>query len=546
MKQRQKKLWLFALLIVALFLFSACSSTDEDAGTDTKGGETEDQNDANEEENNGENESATNTGGDLNIAVSAQPPTLDAHMTTATVALDVSRNIFETLVAANENHESTPMLAESYEISDDGLTYTFKLREGVSFHNGQEMKAEDVEASMNRWLGLSARAKTLLEGSEFVATDDYTVELRLAEVASDTLDIMAGQGQFPAIMPKDVIESASEEGVQEIIGTGPLMLDEWKQDQYVKLTKFEDYAMREEPSSGFVGKKEVLVDNVYYHIVIDSATRLAGLQTDEYHLADSMPYDNYEILLNTEGVETHVLLDGSLNMFYNKKAGMMADPKMRQMINAVVESDSVMRASFANEDLYILSNSFMNPEQVNWASNAGEESYNQNDPEKAKQLAEELGYDGEEIRMLATRDYDHHYNASIVIKEQLEQAGFNVSLEVYDWPTLLQKRDEEESWDIFFTGTGYVTTPSQLLVLSKSYAGWPDDEKADQLLDEIRSSLDHEDAKEKWDELQAYLWDDYVSSTLFGHYTRIIGASENIEGFTAFEGIIPWNVSIKE
>src|SRR5690625_2271127 len=157
--------------------------------------------------------------GDLNIAVTAQPPTLDPHLTTATVALDVTRNIFETLVAPNENHESAEMLADSIEISDDGKKYTFHLREGVLFHNGEEMKAEDVEASMNRWLELSARAKMLLEGAEFIAVDDYTVELHLQEVSSDTLDIMAGRGQFPASMPKEVMDSAIADGVEEYIGT---------------------------------------------------------------------------------------------------------------------------------------------------------------------------------------------------------------------------------------------------------------------------------------------------------------------------------------
>src|SRR5690606_31249107 len=145
----------------------------------------------------------------LNIAVTAQPPTLDTHLTTATVALDITRNIFETLVTMDEDFVAVPMLADSIDISDDGLTYTFKLREGVMFHNGEEMVAEDVVASMNRWLASSSRAKMLLAGAEFVEVDEYTVQLNLQERASDTLDVMAGQGQFAAIMPKEVIEAAT-------------------------------------------------------------------------------------------------------------------------------------------------------------------------------------------------------------------------------------------------------------------------------------------------------------------------------------------------
>lgn len=523
------------MLSLAL-VFAACGTSNESSeneGTDS--------NQAAEEE------SAT-TGGDLKIAVSAQPPTLDVHLTTATVAIDITRNIFETLVTSNENFETVPMLAESVDVSEDGLTYTFKLREGVKFHNGDEMTAEDVEASMNRWLENSARAKMLLSGSEFVAVDDYTVELHLQERASDTLDIMAGQGQFPAIMPKEVIESATADGVEELIGTGPFKFEEWKQDQYVHLVKFDDYQARDDEASGLAGKKEALVDNVYYYIVTDPSTRLAGLQTGEYHIADSMPFNNFEQIQNTDGVEAHVFLDGTLNMFYNKKEGLMADEKMRQAVNAALDMEAVMMASFANEELYEISNSYMNPNVVNWATDAGSESYNVADPEKAKQLAAEAGYNGEEITILTTRDYEYHYNSAVVVQEQLQQAGFNVKLDVYDWPTLLSKRDDASTWDMFFTGTGYVTTPTQLLAVNSNYAGWTNSETITQLLGEIRSAETQEESKAKWEELQAFMWNEYLPSSLFGHYTRIVGVADSVENVNIFDGvgILPWNVSVKE
>src|SRR5690625_3855844 len=283
---------------------------------------------------------------------------------------------------------------------------------------------------------------------------------------------MAGRGQIPANMTKEVIDNAKEDGIQEYIGTGPFKFEEWKQDQYIRLVKFDDYVAQDEPTSGMVGKKEALVDNLYYHVVTDSATRLAGLLTGEYDITDSMPYDNYEQIKEANGVETHVFLDGSLNMFYNKKEGIMADANMRKMVNAAIDSEAVMHASFADEELYLLSPSIMNPEMVTWATDAGEEVYNQGDIDRVKQLMDEFGYDGEEIRLLATRDYDYHYNAAIVVKEQLEQAGMTVELNVFDWATLLESREDPSTWDIFFTGTGYVTTPSQLLQVSSEYAGW--------------------------------------------------------------------------
>ena len=96
---------------------------------------------------------------ELNIALTAQPPTLDTALTVSAVALDTAGNIFERFYTLNANYEPVPALAESVERSEDGLTYTFALRQGVKFHNGKEMTSEDVVASMNRWLVTSSRAK---------------------------------------------------------------------------------------------------------------------------------------------------------------------------------------------------------------------------------------------------------------------------------------------------------------------------------------------------------------------------------------------------
>src|SRR5690606_19978487 len=124
----------------------------------------------------------------------------------------------------------------------------------------------------------------------------------------------------------------------------------------------------------------------------------------------------------------------------------------------------------AHEDLFEVHSSYNNPEQAYFVSENGKDSYNQGDVEKAKQLLEEAGYNGEEVTMIASRDYDHHYSAAVVVQEMLEQAGMNINLEIYDWPTLNENITDPAKWDIFFTSTGYVTTPSQLLALNTDFS----------------------------------------------------------------------------
>ncbi len=483
------------------------------------------------------------SGGTLKIALNAQPPTLDTHLTTTTVALEVTRNIFETLVTQNAKQQPVPMLAESIDKSEDGLTYTFHLRKGVPFHNGKEMKAEDVKASMDRWLQQSSRAKLLLDGSTFEAKDEYTVELKLQSFVSDVLDIMAGRGQFPAIMPKEVIESAGKDGITEYIGTGPFQFVEWKQDQYIRLKRFDDYAAVDEEPSGTAGRKTAYVDEVYYYIVNDPSTRTAGVQTGEYDIATYLPYDNYDQLKSNKDLQTYVSFDaGTLNLTYNKKHGLFADQKMRDAVNTALDLDAIMLASYGNKDLYKLSPSYMSIEQVDWATDAGKKAYNLADPEAAKAKLKEAGYNGEEIVLYATRDYDYMYNSAVVIKEELEKIGMKVKLEIFDWPTLIERRENPENWDLMTVGTGYVTTPSQLLVVNPDYVGWTNDQKMADLLASIRTAETQEKAKSGWEELQAHMWEAYLPFTLFGHYSNILATSNKLEDLTVFQGAIPWNV----
>lgn len=531
---------LITAFIIMLFIVAGCNS---DSSTSTED-ESSNDTDSTESNNDGEDDSA-GPAGELKIAVSAQPPTLDPQMTTATIALDVTRNIFETLVTMNGDYQPVPMLSESIDVSEDGKTYTFHLREGVTFHNDKEMTSEDVVASMNRWAEVSSKAKLLGE-FEFEATDTYTVTLNLQDRYADVLDVLAGPGQFPAIMPKEVIESASAEGVTEYIGTGPFKFKEWKQDQYIVLEAYQDYVAVDEEPSGYAGKKAALVNELYYYIVTDPSTRLAGIQTGEYDIVEGMPFDSYEQLQSMPDVDTHLYYNGTISVIYNKKEGIMTDKNMRQAVNTALDMGEIMLASFSNEDFFTLDPGFMNFNQVNWATDAGKESYNQADPELAQKLMKEAGYNGEEIRLIVTRDYDYHYNAAVVVKEQLEQAGAKASLEVYDWATLLEQRKNPEAWDLFFTSIAYQQTPAQLLELDPEYPGWTDDPTITDLLQKIRTAESQDEAKRHWEELQEFLWNDYVPSSLFGHNTNIFASSNKVEGLKPFRGIIPWNVKVNQ
>src|SRR5690625_2856973 len=198
----------FYFLMVALvsLVLAACGSGSSDEPA-TDSGDSGDSGDA-----------EVTTGGEIRVAYSAQPPSLDPHVSTAIITAEVMGHVFEPLLTTDANYNVKPSLAESYEQSEDGLTITFNLREGVLFHNGKEMKAEDVVASMNRWKdGPGGRGQ--FGNAEFVEVDEYTVDLVMEEPISTALVAMSqGTSSFAAIYPKEEVENADETSIQNFIG----------------------------------------------------------------------------------------------------------------------------------------------------------------------------------------------------------------------------------------------------------------------------------------------------------------------------------------
>ena len=168
----------------------------------------------------GKNEEASAA---LNIALDGEPSNLDIAMSTEDIASVVAYgSIYEQLVALNADNEVVCELCENFDVNDDNTVYTYHLRQGVLFHNGEEMTADDVVASMNRWIDNAENANTLVGGAHFYKVDDYTVEITMENGTLYLNEMIGGLGQHAVIMPASVIEAVGEgELVTDYIGTGP-------------------------------------------------------------------------------------------------------------------------------------------------------------------------------------------------------------------------------------------------------------------------------------------------------------------------------------
>lgn len=543
---RNSKLTRLVAMLLALmmaFALTACGSKEETATeekTETSTSTDNKTEDKKEEEKPAEPTYKT----ELNIAINANPPTLDVHLVNSNIIGGIAYHTNEPLFALDGNYEVQPVLAKGYEVSEDGLVYTITLREGVKFHNGQEMKADDVVASMTRWLSLSGKAKALLDGTTFAKVDDYTITMTLPKAYADAMTVVATSIQWAAIYPQSSIESAGDAGLTEFIGTGPYKMEEWKQDQYVLLTKNADYVQPEGESSGFAGKKEAYAEKIYYRIVTDETTRIAGVQTGEYDVSEGISLEQYETLAADKNVALSVKTSGTLNMFFNTTKRALANPDLRQAVLAAINCDDVMLAAYGDPNLYILNPGWCNPDDAAWGTDAGKDYYNQNNIEKAKELLAKAGYNNEEIVLVTTPDYPEMYNATLVVQQQLIAAGMNAVVEQYDFATFMEHRANTEQYDLFITSNRYNLSPVQLSVLTKDWAGL-DLPEIDASMVAIRTAASQAEASAEWANLQEFLYE-HGASLVFGHYSGLIASGAEVEGFNYFDLPIYWNVKVPE
>ena len=458
----------------------------------------------------------------LKIALAGQPEHLDVGMSTMDIASEVVYgSVYEKLVAFDGANRVIPELAESWEITDENRVYTYKLRQGLKFHNGEALTADDVVASMNRWIDAAANAQTLTGDARFTKVDDYTVEIRMASGTLYLNEMIAGLGQQAVIMPASVINSVGAgELIKEYIGTGPYVFSEWKADQYISLTAWADYQPygTQGDYAGWGGYKTAWYDEVRFYFPGDNATVVSGVQTGEYDMADQLNGDDYAAFT---GSSDFTIFSDEAEMpmlIFNKSQGVASDAAVRRAVQAAVNCEDVLFASYGNPDLYKVYSSYMFESSAIWYTEAGGEYYNQGDGAAARALFDAAGWsDTDVFRILVRTDSSNSYAQAQVIQEELRAIGVNCELVACDAASYSDTRNNHpESWDAFITSFGPKVLPNMNLFLSASWAGWCADERIQGDLAAIASDTDLDSARATWEALQRYMYEDFVPVVKFG------------------------------
>jgi peptide/nickel transport system substrate-binding protein len=446
----------------------------------------------------------------LRFAITDEPPHLDAHTTTAGLTSNIDLHILETLYTFNSKLEPVPLLAESETISDDGKTILITLRQGVKFHNGKTMTAADVVASLKRWGEFGGRGKILFDHIASVdASGDNEVTIKFKQVFGPWKNLIAFINGGPAIFPAEIMAEATGEPLapEKIIGTGPFKFSEWRPNRYIEVVKFDDYAQPPGEPDGYAGRRDVNVDAIHFIAVPDVGTRVSGVQAGDYDYAERIPGDLFAELSSDPGI--HVVRDGVPDLpliFFNSSGGIFKDNyALRRAVMAALNHAEALRIAVGPEDLWDAQGAIYR-EGVNWYTDAGIENYPSGDMEQAKKLATEAGYNGEPIRFMVSSSYPLHYDTGQVYEQQLKKAGFNIDFQVYDWPTLVNRRADAGLWDMFETTHGAMPDPILYTFMNDNYPGWWVSPEKEKLEADFTGTTDPDKRKQIWADIQALVY----------------------------------------
>jgi peptide/nickel transport system substrate-binding protein len=489
---------------------------------------------------------APKSGGILKIAWVGEPPTLDIHKSTTTSTRRLAWHMFERLFTFDEQYNLIPELAEGYDVSPDGKTYAVRLRKGVLFHNGRELTTEDVIASLRRWMDNDPIPKNYLipDLEDLQATGPHSFEIRLKQPNGATIDFLASIAQGPVIYPKEVVEEAGKDQIKRFIGTGPYQFVEYLPDRHIRLKRFEKYSARDEPANGYGGKRMAYLDELIFLPVADVAVRAAGVESGDFDVAIEVSADEYDRFASHPLVDPVIAGPAAYLVFVpNKKSPTMGHPKIRQALLAAIDVEPLMKVSFGDKRFYRLDCSILMKETA-WWSQAGCELHNQKNVQKAKQLLQEAGYDGTPIRWITTQVYQQMYKSSVAVKPQLEAAGFKIDLQVLDWATLSKKRYEPDFYDVFVTYFTYRPSPVLFYtVLAKTWAGFWENPRKDQLITETLRATDQKHQFELWSQLQQLIYED-VPFVRTGDFFDLHLKRKQVKNLTAKPEVFFWNVWI--
>ncbi|WP_159992449.1 ABC transporter substrate-binding protein [Roseomonas sp. 18066] len=487
----------------------------------------------------------------LKFVPQANLSTLDPVFSTAAVSITHGFCVFDTLYGVDGKQAPKPQMAEGATVSDDGRTWLIRLREGLRFHDGEPVRAQDCAASLDRWSQTDTFGTTLRRAVEaFEAADDRTIRIRLTRPFPRLLEAIGKPHSSPAfIMPERLAKTERTRIVTEMVGSGPFR---FKADEYISgaravYERFDGYQPRAEPADWTSGGKRVLIDRLEWHVMPDAATATAALQRGEVDWVEQPATDLLPLLQRARNIKLQVQDPfGFLSVArFNHTIAPFNNPALRRIVLGALDQADYM-VSIMGEDKSGWRTCYSAfPMGMPGVREVGAAAMTPpHDLEKAREAVKRAGYQGETVAILQPTDQPTIAPHGQVTAALLQSLGFKVDLQAMDWGSLMARRlarqpVEKGGWSIYHTNWPSVSIANPALNTNIRgdgiAAGWYDDPEMERLVGQWVAEADPAKAQAVFDQVQQRCIDEAPALSL-GQFFQKTAFS------TALKGVSPGSV----
>lgn len=425
----------------------------------------------------------------LRIVPQSNVTLLDPIWSSAYVTRNHGYMIYDTLFGTTADGQPQPQMVETWSVSADGLVWDFTLREGLTFSDGAAVTSADVIASLKRWSSRDAVGRILAARLDsYAAIDDRHLRITLKQVFGPMLQALGKSASNVAfIMPARIVEAAGTDQITEYVGSGPFVFSQDEYEPGVRLVYMRNtgYVPRSEPANGTTGGKVAGVDRVEWVILRDAQTQLSALQAGDVDLLEVPGFELYPALRADDNIKLFERLPSGQMLFarFNHLLPPFDDVRIRQAAMAALGQEAVLRVQVGDAELYETCRSIFPCGSA--LSSDSDLLGLKPDPERARALLAEAGYDGTPVVLMRPTDLSVLAKAPLVAQQQLQAAGFKVDLQSMDWQTLISRRAKKDAtadggWNMFISafGLGDLMSPLSIPTLNaggaNGYFGWQD------------------------------------------------------------------------
>lgn len=479
---------------------------------------------------------------------------LDPTWTSIYITRNHGYMIYDTLFAVDAEGKVRPQMVDSWTASPDGMTWTFKLRDGLKWHDGKDVTAEDCVASLKRWSTRSGVGQQLFDFvADISAMDDKTLVMKMKAPYGYVLESLAQISSYvPFMLPKHIAETDPGKPIAEYVGSGPFI---FKQDEFVPgvkavYLKNNAYVPRPEPPSLAAGGKLVKVDRVEWNRATSQAAAVDALLANKVDYVEEVNprfvprlEKNKNVIVGKTGPDPFVGMAR-----FNHTAPPFDKADVRRAVMMAMNQTDYMKAAFGTPKYWRTCYSVF-PCKSPLANEAGSDFVKKGSLDAAKKALAEAGYNGAPVVMLNAVDIPVIAALTRVTAQKLRALGMKVEIRDTTWAQMTEQRADRNGWNLFHTFWAAVdlNTPSHIAFSGdpvNGWFGWADDKELEELRDKFSKEPNPAEQKKLAAQIQERMWAIGAQAYL-GEFFLPVAYRKNVEGVIVAPAQFYWNMSVK-